>query len=91
MDFNTLTDDEIRAKLTEAGIPVGPIVGMILYFSLLTIYLFYFFEGMIIIDYFIMLASQLDLHTLHYYLTVTCNNALLSDISLLSQLTNELD
>ena len=39
MDFNTLTDDEIRAKLTEAGIPVGPIVGMILYFSLLTIYL----------------------------------------------------
>ena len=89
MDFNTLTDEEIRAKLTEAGIPVGPIVGMMLYFSLLTIYSIYF-EGMIIIDYFIMLALQLDLHTLGllYYLTVTCNNALLSDISLLSQLMN---
>lgn len=26
--YSTLTDDEIREALTEAGLPVGPIVGM---------------------------------------------------------------
>lgn len=32
MDYSSLTDDEIRARLTEAGVSVGPIVGKLLAF-----------------------------------------------------------
>lgn len=30
-DLNNLTDDELRRKLMDAGLPVGPIVGKLLH------------------------------------------------------------
>jgi len=30
MDYDSLTDEEIREKLVNAGIPCGPIIGKIL-------------------------------------------------------------